>query len=847
MNPRKPWTWVCVQHPMPLLVQDRGVPDVLERIPPWGDPDLETYSKKFHDVLDSLEKYPDFRIDFEISARELEDVLAVDPSVIERMRDMLARGKLGFVGGDYSQSHCHVYGAESCLRQIQYGLAVFKRLFGYSVRVFFHQETGLHDQLPQILRAMGYTVAVPPRFPYVLEFTGGASPELTSHYGVLEFVNGADFTYWEGLDGTRIPLYLSMPAPSQSDEIIEVFQTHGNPDVRKERFEGISPFEQFMERERQKNPVTVPSILIENPDMKRITEDYHARRAEKAEFSLLGDALAAELKDAKIESRARLFAYWSYIEGVWAESLSRQNRRSESLALQAEALAAMASAETGEQVPADFDRIWRGILSSQHHDIYWIETTDLKRQALGWLEQAAEESSQVMRKAMGEIARRVDTGWARTRDIVLLFNTTPWARRSVERIPMSFEPGRARTVRLFDAEQRPVEEQIFVRERWEDGSIRTADLLASPEVPGLGYRAFAAELSGEEPEAPAQAIECGTFENPWMRAVIHGDGTLSSLVHARTGTELLAAGARGNEMRLRLGEDGQWLSSRRDGASATWRRGSLADVVRVEGEMGPILFSEDILLYHDHGRMDFVLTLDFGDKGVALGNFWDDHTKLNVFWPFAIEGSWRHDIPFGSIPARERRPLYCTNWIDLSSDELGVTYFNTGTTKHWVEENALANVLAWGGNWFSNRHPGIWEYVKKYDLRLFGRHTVEASLCLHDGDWRQANAHRLAEERANPLAVCWDHPHAGRMRSAKGLMEIHSPHLGLSAVLRGRAARGIACRLYEAQGTHEDIAGLGIDSPLRMHSVRNLAGERVKSIGPFAIVELEMEGAPDER
>jgi hypothetical protein len=33
MDHRKPWTWVCVQHPMPLLVQDKGVPDVLKHLP----------------------------------------------------------------------------------------------------------------------------------------------------------------------------------------------------------------------------------------------------------------------------------------------------------------------------------------------------------------------------------------------------------------------------------------------------------------------------------------------------------------------------------------------------------------------------------------------------------------------------------------------------------------------------------------------------------------------------------------------------------------------------------------------------------------------------------------------
>lgn len=844
MSERKPWTWVCVQHPMPLLVQDRGVPDVLERIPPWGDPDLPTYAKKFHDVLDSLERFPEFRIDFEISARELEDVLSVDPTVVERMRDMLARGKLGFVGGDYSQSHCHVYGAESCLRQIQFGLAVFKRVFGCPVRVFFHQETGLHDQLPQILRAMGYTVAVPPRFPYALEFTGGTAPELTSHYGVLEFVQGAAFTFWEGLDGTRIPLYLSMPAPSQSDEIIEVFQTHGNPEVRKEKFEGVSPFEQFMERERQKNPVTVPSILIENPDMKRITEDYYKRRAEKAEFSLLEDALTAQLAETRIASTARLYAYWSYIEGVWAESLSRQNVRAETHALQAEALTAMSGFLTGESSTADFDRIWKDILSSQHHDIYWIETTDLKRQALGWLERASGESRRIMGKAMGEISRRADCGWARPNEVMLLFNTLPRRRRSPERIELSFEPGRAHGVHLFDPERHSVQAQTIVRDRWEDGSIRTADVLASPELPGLGYRAFAADLSAGPSDEPAQAVDRLAFENPWMRMVIHGDGTVSSLVHGRTGIELIAAGARGNVMRARLGEGGMALSSRREGALARWRRGSHADVVRVEGEMGPIRYGQDILLFHGRAQIDFRLTLDFGDTGVALGTFWDDHTKLNTFWPFALEGRWRHDIPFGSILARERRPLYCTSWIDLSNDDLGVTYFNAGTTKHWVEGNVLANVLAWGGNWFSNRHPGIWEYVRKYDLRLFGRHTIETSLCLHDGGGREASAHQIAEERANPLAVFWDQPHAGSLPATLGMIDVGATSLGVSAVLRGGAERGVTCRMYEAEGKQATLSSLRIDSRLRVRTMRDLAGEPVQTIKPFSIVELDLERDP---
>ncbi len=319
------WVWVCVQHPMPLLVEDRGVPTVLERIPPWGDPSLKEYVRKFGDVFDSVEEHPDFRIDFETSARELEDVAKESPETVARMRRLVEEGRVGIVGGDYSQAHYHVYGPESCIKQIEIGLSVFREILGVNVTVFFHQETGLHEQLPQILRAFGYTVAVPPRFPYAIRFTSSDSPELTGHFGVVEYVRGDDFTNWTGKDGTAIPLYLSMGAPSVSSEIIEVFQKHGSKKVKADLFDGPSPFDRFMAREHHKMPVTVPKILIENPDMKRITDEYYQERVKLCRFDLLENALSDRLAEHRPVGTASLYAYWSYIEGVWAEQLLRAN------------------------------------------------------------------------------------------------------------------------------------------------------------------------------------------------------------------------------------------------------------------------------------------------------------------------------------------------------------------------------------------------------------------------------------------------------------------------------------------------------------------------------------------
>ena len=564
MKKNKKWIWVCCQHPMPLLVQDRGVPDVLERIPPWGDPDLPTYIQKFKDVFDSLDKFPHLRIDFEISGRELEDVAKCDPALIIRMKEYVKAGKLGFVGGDYSQSHCHVYGSESSLRQIQYGIDVFRKLLGYEIDIFFHQETGLHDQLPQLLNAYGYSIAVPPRFPYIIRFVENESPEISVHYGVIEYVNGEDFTYWKGLDGTIIPLYLSMPAPSESKEIHDVFDRYSRPNSRKRRMEDGSSFDSFMEREKQKDPVNVPTLLIENPDMKRLDDEYYLERDSNGEFSLLGSALHQRLQSSSITSAAQLYAYWSYIEGVWAEEMSRKNKEAEIAVLQAEALNAMKWILNGKSKNLEqFDEIWKKILSSQHHDVYWIETTDLKRKSLSWLNEAIKSSEMISNKVGIELAEQIDTRWITLGEALVLFNTLSRPRKSVERITLQFEKGNYSSFQLFNFKGEKQKLQIIGKETWEDGSIKKCEVLFQTEIPGFGYQTYMIQAGDSIPSDPIEIdLSFYNYQNDFYSIKILGDGTISSLQEKKSGVELINSEKfYGNEIRGQL-NNGDLISNR---------------------------------------------------------------------------------------------------------------------------------------------------------------------------------------------------------------------------------------------------------------------------------------------
>jgi hypothetical protein len=111
--------------------------------------------------------------------------------------------------------------------------------------------------------------------------------------------------------------------------------------------------------------------------------------------------------------------------------------------------------------------------------------------------------------------------------------------------------------------------------------------------------------------------------------------------------------------------------------------------------------------------------MDF--NGNEVGYYWLDETKLNVYYP-TVGHQVYHDIPFGFVEGRQRRPLFAINWLYCG----GLVYVNRGTVKHWVDNNVIANVIAWGSCILDNRiHFDFWTQKQQYDIRLYGRHKIE--------------------------------------------------------------------------------------------------------------------------
>ncbi len=369
------WRFALVQHPMILAVhEDRGEPVIIERVPAYGGAaELSEYAERVRRNLDALRKHPGLKLNYEFSAVELQILIDNAPDIQPAMREMVERRQLRFVGGDYSQPHGHLFSGELNLRQLQQGLRVLKQLTGHRVRTFFHKETCLHDQLPQLLKAFGFETAVPPMMAHAITPVGpGRYPHLVSNdYSSRLMPAGPDsVASWQGLDGTEIPLVVV----GINDAWLNMAR------VRTESHAGL---------------YRCSDLVIAAPDMQEIDQDKYEQIQRLGRSVLVDEALLEEVSTRRATWKARLHSYWSYSEGQWAESLYRQIRRTEMLLLAEEALSAVHGVE-GRQ---GFDTDLHTLLTAMHHDVNWIGITDLKKRYLARLEQVINRS----RERIGEL------------------------------------------------------------------------------------------------------------------------------------------------------------------------------------------------------------------------------------------------------------------------------------------------------------------------------------------------------------------------------------------------------------------------------------------------------------
>lgn len=655
------WKLAFIQHPMYLLIdEDRGEPPVGERIPPWGAANAEDYTGRVKRNLNSLDELPDLKLNYEWSAVELQSITDKFPYILADMKRQFQKGSLDFVNGSYSQPHLHVLGSESNWRQFEYGLEVYKDLFDKKVDVYATQETGLHQQLPQILNKFGYSYQYLPAFPHVLEFVAGKI-EFLWFNEYYQPISGNEFVNAIGLDGSSIATHLKSEASRE-----HLWKMNYQLDL----FGGIK-------------------LMSDVPDLAEIDKETFEKYHALFDFVNLKYALDEIYKTSPPQVTARIYSYWSYAEGVWAEELLRKNKSAEEFAVLSEELNCMGRlGGLNMDRSLDIKENWKTILKSQHHDVSWIEVTDLRRKSIDRLDSAVFKTQEIMSDISENLVERGNNSLS-------VFNGL-----SHSRICFAELQGKRSLENYMDFQEFDGKSIGFVN------------------VPSGGYKSFK-EVKNSSLSVRSDLPQQLTTK--FYKVEFSGEGLIKQLTTAN-GKELLKDGEYlGGEIRARISDT--WLNNRK--AKIQYYIGSVCDILVRNTILGKIPVKETYYFFKNVSLVKVEIEFDF--NGNEVGNMWIDESKINIYYP--TEGSEiYHDIPFGYTEGKPERPIFAINWLYCN----GLVYINRGTVKHWVENGLMGNVVAWGSNHFTNRVDWNWNSNPQYDIRLYGKQKIDYFLIPYD-------------------------------------------------------------------------------------------------------------------
>ncbi|MBR0479715.1 glycoside hydrolase family 57 protein [Candidatus Saccharibacteria bacterium] len=116
--------------------------------------------KSYHPMLDlimrNMEKFPDFKVSLSITGTWLEQAEKWDPELIEKIREMVARGQAEIVGETYYHSIAFFYNRDEFDSQVEKHAEKIEQLFGIRPRVFRNTEFSYNDALASWADEKGY-------------------------------------------------------------------------------------------------------------------------------------------------------------------------------------------------------------------------------------------------------------------------------------------------------------------------------------------------------------------------------------------------------------------------------------------------------------------------------------------------------------------------------------------------------------------------------------------------------------------------------------------------------------------------------------------------------------------
>lgn len=339
---------------------------------------------------------------------------------------------------------------------------------------------------------------------------------------------------------------------------------------------------------------------------------------------------------------------------------------------------------------------------------------------------------------------------------------------------------------------------IFNTLSWERSEwLRIANQWRYVTVPSMGYTVLAPAAQTVENLPLTASAEM--LENDRLSVYFAPDGSIQAIFDREEQRDVLAEGARANQLAVYHDEGDAWdfsiayderppryfvleqVSAYLDGPQA---------VVEQRYRFGQSTLQQRIVLTAGSRRLDFVTTVD-----------WREHHKmLRTSFPIAVSASEATcDIQFGSIKRPTHRntswdmakyEICAHKWVDISREDYGVALLNDCKYGHKVLENVLdLNLL---------RSPSFPDPQADQ-----AQHEFTYALYPHSGNHVRGGVVRAGYELNVPLHVVA----GGTVQAGRAFAQLEAENVIIESIKKAEENDDIILRVYEAAGitTHTTL------------------------------------------
>jgi len=694
---------------------------------------------------------------------------------------------------------------EVLVRDILFGKRYCQEKFGIEVPVAWAADSfGMNAQLPQIYKKAGYKW---------LAFRRGARTDIKES----EFL-------WKGLDGTTIvshwfPLGYrgGLDIDKWEESFVGLNKFASTPCILMPCGSGSMPPQSEISQAVKNWNQAHPNIEMKIATPKEFFQamDSCGKMLGIVEGELYDDELA-EVFPQVCSSR------------MW---IIQGSRECEVLLITAEQFATIAWL-LGAQYPTnELREAWEKISFIAFHDVITgcgvDEIYEEVRQIFATLKT---KLTQILTEALTHITKKINTNGRG----MVVFNPLPWQTKN--RVEASIELPEGQKEEPGIKEKYEVEIEIRQTERNEKGEVKSVKVDFVGDIPPLGYKVYNFTPRHKEPvdriKVDGNKIETAFFslnvdEKNGILDVFDKAGNL-----LLSGNEIIIEDEVGDLYYHRSRFSPELIKSESGGGfpygsfkpkGFRIEEGSLRVKVvfdneyycltwpyRLKERFPPQLYKykvldirKEVIIFRDSPRLEFITRIDNKYPNVRLRVKFNTGIERKVYFRETQFGvilePTEHFIKAGDSWRSEPSKIpNFMSWFDVCDGVRGITFMNKGLPAVEIVKDS-AYITLFRGVYGLSADGIAGPLVPTQDALELKSHTFEYAVQPHDGDWRQAEIYKLAQEYHH-LPIPIQAEGKGDLPSEYSFLRISPNNLILSALKKAEDSDEVILRFFETKG-----------------------------------------------